>query len=226
MNDVPNPNPEPTNPTPMNTPEARTPTGEIIDQGNPAVSPVETKPNEPAAPAEPKPPSAGAPESYSDFSVPEGATLDKSAIERATPIFKELGLTQDQAQKLVDLYPTLTENVVKANNDAYVAMRESWVSELKADKEIGGKLDHVAAEIGKLKQQLPLAVRDAFNEAVNFTGAGDHPAVVKALYEISKLVNEGSHVAGAGPSEHGQNRNGVSKRPSLAGAMYPNLPSQ
>ena len=205
----------------MNSTDARTPDGTIIDQGNPAVPPVETKPNEPAAPAEPKPEPV-VPETY-DFRAPEGATLDTAAIERATPIFKELGLTQDQAQKLVDLYPKITENIVKANNDAYTAMREGWVSELKADKEIGGKLDHVAAEIGKLKQQLPAAVRDAFNEAVNFTGAGDHPAVVRALYEISKLVNEGSHVSGNGPSPNGQSRDGVSKRPSLAGAMYPNL---
>ena len=143
----------------MNSPEARTPTGEIIDQGN---SPVEVKPNEPTAPVEPKPDAPVVPESY-DFRAPEGATLDKSAVDAATPIFKELGLTQDQAQKLVDLYPKITENIVKANNDAYTAMREGWVSELKADKEIGGKLDHVAAEIGKLKQQLPAAVRDAFN---------------------------------------------------------------
>lgn len=206
----------------MNSPEARTPTGEIIDQGN---SPVEVKPNEPTAPVEPKPDAPVVPESY-DFRAPEGATLDKSAVDAATPIFKELGLTQDQAQKLVDLYPKITENIVKANNDAYTAMREGWVSELKADKEIGGKLDHVAAEIGKLKQQLPAAVRDAFNEAVNFTGAGDHPAVVRALYEISKLVNEGSHVSGNGPSPNGQSRDGVSKRPSLAGSLYPNLPSQ
>lgn len=208
----------------MNSTDARTPDGTIIDQGNPAVPPVETKPNEPAAPAEPKPEPV-VPETY-DFRAPEGATLDTAAIERATPIFKELGLTQDQAQKLVDLYPKITENIVKANNDAYTAMREGWVSEIKADKEIGGKLDHVAAEIGKLKQRLPEPMRDAFNEAVNLTGAGDHPAVVKALYEFAKIVNEGSHVAGAGPSPEGQNRNGVSKRPSLAGSLYPNLPSQ
>ena len=208
----------------MNSAEARTPSGEIIDQGNPPV-PIEAKPDA-DAPTEPKPAAAGAPESYTDFSAPEGATLDKSAVDAATPIFKELGLTQDQAQKLVDLYPTLTENIVKANNDAYTAMREGWVSEIKADKEIGGKLDHVAAEIGKLKQRLPEPMRDAFNEAVNLTGAGDHPAVVKALYEFAKLINEGSHVAGGGPSPEGQNRNGVSKRPSLAGSLYPNLPSQ
>ena len=88
----------PTNPTPTplaNDQASRTETGEIIDRS--ATPPT----NEPAA--EPKPGSA-APESYTDFSVPEGHTLDAAAIESATPLFRELGLSQDQAQKLVDFY--------------------------------------------------------------------------------------------------------------------------
>lgn len=208
----------------MNSPEARTPDGTIIDQA----PPVEAAPNAPES-VESKPaeaPAGGAPESYTDFRIPEGATVDKSAIDSATPVFKELGLTQDQAQKLVDLYPKLSGDIVKANNDAYVAMRESWITELKADKDIGGKLDHVAQEVGKLKSRLPDPVREALNEAMNFTGAGDHPAVVKALYEFAKLVNEGSHVTGAQPSPHGQAKSGVVNRPSLAAAMYPKLSTQ
>ena len=213
-------NSNPTTPPPeMNTPEARTPDGTIIDQSKPPeAAPVEAKTEE----AKP----AGAPETYADFVIPEGATVDKAAINAATPIFKELGLSQDQAQKLVDLYPKLTGDIVKANNDAYNAMREGWVSELKADKDIGSRLDHVSAEIGKLKARMPAEMQASFNEAMNLTGAGDHPAVVKMLFEFTKLVNEGSHVAGGGPSEHGQNRSGQSKRPSLAGAMYPNLSNQ
>ena len=223
MNDIVNPPTEPTtptNPTPeMNSPEARAPDGTILDQAKPPeAASTETKPEEV------KP--AGAPETYADFVIPEGTTVDKVAIEAATPIFKELGLSQDQAQKLVDLYPKLTGDIVKANNDAYIAMREGWVSELKADKDIGGRLDHVASEIGKMKARLPAPLQAELNEAFNLTGAGDHPAVVKALYEITKLVNEGSHVSGGGPSEHGQNRSGQSKRPSIAGAMYPNLTNQ
>ena len=205
----------------MNTPEARTPDGTIIDQAKPLIP--EAKPDAPEAkPAEAKP-DAAVPETYADFSLPEGATVDKSIIDSATPVFRELGLSQDQAQKLVDWYTKNGENIVKANNDAYESMREGWRNDLKADKDIGGKLDVVAAEIGKMKQQLPPAVRDAFNEAVNFTGAGDHPAVVRALYEFSKLVNEGSHVSGSGPSPHGQAKAGETKRPTLAAAMYPTL---
>lgn len=207
-------NPNPTTPPPeMNTPEARTPDGTIIDQSKPPeAAPVEAKPETPVVP-----------EAYADFTIPEGAELDKAAITEATPLFKELGLSQDGAQKLVDLYGKLSGGLVKANNDAYETMRTEWRDSLKADKDIGGKLDSVAAEIGKVKDRLPTTVRDAFNEAMNFTGAGDHPGVVKALYEISKLVNEGSHVSGSGPSPNGQSRSGETKRPSLAAAMYPNL---
>jgi hypothetical protein len=59
---------------------------------------------------------------------------------------------------------------------------------------------------------------------MNTTGMGDHPAIVRGLYELSKLVNEGTHVTGGAPSPHGQSKTGTSNRPSIAGAMYPNLP--
>ena len=103
----------PTNPTPTplaNDPAARTETGEIIDRS--ATPPA----NEPAP--EPKPGSA-APESYTDFSVPEGHTLDAAAIESATPLFRELGLSQDQAQKLVDFYSTQVGKI-NAENENYM----------------------------------------------------------------------------------------------------------
>ena len=79
----------------MNSPEARTSTGELIDQS------AAPKPETPATPGE------GAPETYADFTVPEGSTVSKEVIgESATPLFRELGLSQDQAQKLVDFYST------------------------------------------------------------------------------------------------------------------------
>ena len=111
-------NPTPTNPPLANDPAARTEMGEIIDRST-------TPPANESAP-ESKPESSGAPESYTDFSVPEGHTLDAAAIESATPIFRELGLTQDQAQKLVSFY---SEQIGKINaeNEGYMeAMRTQW----------------------------------------------------------------------------------------------------
>ena len=39
---------------------------------------------------------------YADFTMPEGLTIDEALLAEALPIFKELGLTQEQAQKMVD----------------------------------------------------------------------------------------------------------------------------
>lgn len=214
---------EPTTPmteTPLaNDPAARTETGEIIDRSKPA---------EPAGnPAEPaKPESVGAPEAYADFSIPEGHTLDAATIESATPIFRELGLSQDQAQKLVDFYSTQVGKI-NAENEGYMeTMRTQWREELKADKDIGGKLDQVKVEIGRAIDRLPPTVREPFKEAMNLTGAGDHPAVIKAIHAFASLIGEGTHVTGNAPSEHGQSKTGVSNRPSAAQSMYPNLPTR
>ena len=206
--------------TPLaNSPEARTETGEIIDRSKPA---------EPAGNlAEPKPESAaGAPEAYADFSIPEGHTLDTATIESATPIFRELGLSQDQAQKLVDFYSAKIGEINSQNEGFMEQMRTEWRNQLSADKEIGGKLDAVKVDIGRALDRIPAEVRTAYKEAMDLTGAGDNPAIIKAMYSLAQLVNEGTPVRGDGPSTHGQSRTGVETRPSAASAMYPNLPKR
>lgn len=206
--------------TPLaNSSEARTDTGEIIDQSKPA-EPAGDKP-----PVEPKP-TTGAPESYTDFSIPEGHTLDAAAIESATPIFRELGLSQEQAQKLVDFYSARVADMNKENEGYMEQMRTEWRNQLKEDKDIGGKLDAVKVNIGRAFDRMPEAVREPFKEAMNLTGAGDHPAVIKAMNYFAELVNEGTPVRGDAPSPHGQSRTGVDTRPSAASAMYPNLPKR
>lgn len=191
-----------------NTPEARTPTGEIKDAATP--------------PAE-QTPATGAPETYADFTAPEGLTLDKELVAEVTPIFKELGLSQEAAQRLMDFHTAkfgkTNELLAKSVED----MRADWRSQVMADKDIGGKIDQVKIELGRAKDRLPTEVRSAFDEAMNITGLGDHPAIVKGLYEMAKLMNEGSHVTGGGPSPNGQSKSGEVSRPTLAGALYPNL---
>ena len=190
-----------------NSPEARTSDGTIVDQ---AATPPATPP-------------AGAPEAYTNFTAPEGTTLDAATISEAAPIFKELGLSQEQAQKLVDFYSTKTGKINSDLSKAVDDMRAGWRNAVMADKDLGPKIDQVKIELGRAKDRLPAQVRSAFDEALNITGLGDHPAIVKGFYEMAKLVNEGTHVTGGGPSAEGQTAPGKSNRPTLAGALYPNL---
>src|SRR6266852_5763511 len=114
-----------------NQPEARASDGTLKDQSLPTTTPTpldktpsteegksflsgktESKEEpkvEPKLDADGKPivepkkeePVIGAPEKYADFRVPEGFKFDPEALTEAQATFKELGLTQDQAQKLV-----------------------------------------------------------------------------------------------------------------------------
>ena len=210
MSDEPNPNPTiPTEPPMPNTTEAREPDGTLKDASSP--------------PAPKEEASSGAPEAYADFKLPEGSELDKEIIDKALPLFKELNLPQEHAQKLVDFYNDINKASAAKLETVVQEMRTAWRNEAKADKDIGPKLDSVITEIGRAKDKLPEPIRNAFNQAMDLTGAGDHPAIVKGIYELARLVNEGTHVAGKGPSVESQSKDGKVSAPSLAGAMYPHL---
>jgi hypothetical protein len=88
----------------------------------------------------------GAPETYADFTAPEGVTLDKEAIAAALPMFKEMNLTQEQAQRLVTLQ---AENVQKAN-EAFAADKATRLQAIKDGKEFGGdKFEATSEAVGR-----------------------------------------------------------------------------
>ena len=174
---------------------------------------------------------SAAPEKYADFKAPDGYTIDPKTIEAATPIFKELGLSQEAAQKLVTFHTEQLLAAAKGPQDAYTATRTEWQSKVQADPELkaatsGGKtgLDAVKLDIGRALNSIgdPTLVNE-FKQAMDITGAGDHPAFVKAFWKLSQHLTEGTHVSGAGPSKHGQQAPDA-KPKSIANAMYPNLP--
>lgn len=239
-------------PAPLpNDDAARSTTGEILDaRDTPAAptadgstTPTPTTPTEPSEPTtkaedakapaatDAKPaPTTGAPEKYADFAAPDGYTLDAKLIETAAPIFKELGLTQDQAQKLVSLQAQQMIEAAKAPQAAYEAMRQEWRNKVSGDAEIKayateGKTgtDAVKVDIGRALATLPPDVANEFKAAMDVTGAGDHPAFVKAIWKLSQSVIEGKPVSGRGPSAHGQVDPSRPAKPTPAAAMYPNL---
>lgn len=233
----------PTSPPLMNDPNSRSPDGTIKDQSLPPTSTPTPKPEpdpngtlpppdpKPAEPG-PKPDATGAPDKYEAFTAPDGYTVDAAAIDAAVPIFRDLNLTQAQSQRLVDFYNTQMIAAAKAPSEAVETMRESWRNATKADADItkavtDGKsgIDAVKIDIGRALAHLPSAEATAFKEAMDLTGAGDHPAIVKGYWRFAQMVNEGKHVNGGGPSPHGQSKTGVAAKPSAAQAMYPTLPS-
>ena len=143
-------------------------------------------------------------------------------------MFKSWGLTQDQAQQAVDFYVEKSKEAVQAPFDFYQETRKGWQSEVKADPNLGGKLDVVRSTISRALDALgDPGLKASFQEAMDITGAGDHPAFVRTLYAMAQRLTEGTqHVQGLRPSPLGQNqRQRNVNEVSAAEALYPHLPS-
>jgi hypothetical protein len=195
----------------------------LKDQTLPVETPTTPATTDPSS--EPIPNPNAPPESYS-FKAPEGKELDKTFLDTATPVFKELGLSQDKAQKLVDTYNKLSDaNAAKLQADVKT-MQDGWQNEVKA--KYGVQLDEKLAEFGRFKDIIfadDKAARTKFEKALDLTGGGNHPDIVEGLIRAASKFTEGKHVSGAGPSPEGQRAPGKPAAPSAAQAMWPGLPS-
>jgi len=130
------------------------------------------------------------PEKY-EFKAPEGMTLDIAAVEKVTPLFKELKLTQEQAQKLVDVYATQ----VKSIHDAQAADFAKFVeSEKQATiKALGANYKE---ELSYAAKFLDKFANPKVRELFNGSGLGNNIEVIKMFIQAGKLVSEGKLIEG------------------------------
>lgn len=211
-------------PKPETTPEPKTPEPALKE---PEAKAPEAKPTEEKSliNGDKKDEPAGAPEKYEPFTLPEGATLDEKTMTSAQEVFKELGLPQATAQKLVDFHIAQTKAITDQINTTVRDTREGWRSEILKNPDLGNGTTlrpEVSARIGRTIDMLPNA--EAFRQAMDLTGTGDNPEFVKAFDYFARQLAEGSSVRGGKPSAEGQ-KNPSAPAKSAASALYPNLPS-
>jgi len=134
----------------------------------------------------------GAPEAY-EFKAAEGVELDTEALKDFEPVARELNLTNEQAQKLVDAYPKILAGVQQRQVEAWQKQTQDWAADVKADKEIGG--DKLTASLSKAQQALETFGTPELKEYLNETGLGNHPELVKAFVKIGKAMSEDNMVS-------------------------------
>lgn len=135
----------------------------------------------------------GAPEAY-EFKAAEGVDLDTDALKDFEPVARELNLTNEQAQKLVDAYPKILAGVQQRQADAWQATTEQWAADVKADKEIGG--DKLNGNLSAAQRALDQFGTPELKEYLNTTGLGNHPDLVKTFIKIGKAMSEDGMVSG------------------------------
>ncbi|EBS5434783.1 peptidase [Citrobacter freundii] len=136
----------------------------------------------------------GAPEKY-EFKPAEGQELDAAALEQFEPIARELNLTNEQAQKMVDLYGTKIMPMVQQQQvEAWQKTTEQWAADVKADKEIGG--DKLTGNLSAAQRALAQFGTPELKEYLEGTGLGNHPELVKAFVKVGKAMSEDGMVTG------------------------------
>lgn len=159
------------------------------------------------------------PEKYADFKLPEGVTLEPAQLTELQTVAKDLGLSQEAAQKFVDR--TLSDR--KAVETSMVTKQQAavkqaaldWKTQTEADPEVGGTA---------IKENLATAIkaRDQFatpelTKMLNDSGLGNHPEVVRFFFKVGKAMSEDKFTKGAAPGGV------VNSDAARAARMYPSM---
>lgn len=147
--------------------------------------------DDPADPADPAAAPAAAPAEAStyDLKLPEGMTLADEALSGVKARFAAANVPPDQAQALFDAHldgiRAATETAQKAVLDSWAATKAEWEAEIAADPEIGGaKQAESLSQISKgVDTLLGAKAGKAFRAALDATGAGSNPAIVRGLFK-------------------------------------------
>jgi hypothetical protein len=134
---------------------------------------------------------------YTDFIIPEGLEMNKEMVESFKPLAKELGLNQEQAQKLVDFQT----GFVKQQADNFKIEAENIAKELtnqtlKRLSENGKDYKKELVYADKAMMLLSADKRSALRETLDKSGVGRHPDLVEYFVEVGKRISEDSFVEG------------------------------
>jgi len=129
-----------------------------------------------------------APETYDKFILPDGMEMTNDQLNQATEVFKDLSLSQTQAQKLVDFEAKLSSQKDAGIQSAWDQVNQDWVEESKADSEFGG--EKLTASLVIAKAARDAYGNDKFTEMLEITGVGNHPEMIRFLAKVGKDVSE------------------------------------
>ena len=179
----------------------------LLNGGKPEDAKPEGETKKEASTEEPK----GAPEKY-EFQAPEGQTFTGDFLSAYEETARELNLSQDDAQKLIDkLSPVLEKGQIAQIE----AVRNEWTAQSRTDKEFGG--DKLDENLAVAKKSLDLHGTPEFKALLQNTGLGNHPEIIRFLFRVGKATSEDTFVkGGTGTQESPKDFN------SMASKLYPN----
>lgn len=130
-----------------------------------------------------------------EFSFAEGVEVDPDTLGNLKELAKELGLTQEQAQKIADLGAAQSQKWVALQEQAITEASTQWVEQVKSDKEIGG--DKLSENLGIAKRALDRFGTPELSKLLDESRLGNHPELIRTMYRIGKAISDDAVVPGS-----------------------------
>lgn len=166
----------------------------------PPVADGQQPPADPKAPPEGgKPP--GAPEQYADFTTPEGLALNADAVKDFAAFAKEKNLSQEDAQKFVDMGIKAVQAERTAVTEQIAKVQKEWAEASQVDKEFGG--DKLQENLAVAKKALDTFGTPELSKVLRESGMGNHPEVIRAFYRIGQKISGDTFVPGGAKPQGG-----------------------
>lgn len=134
-----------------------------------------------------------------DIKLSEGSPIDKGLVEDLVSFAKEKGLSQEQAQALVDREEQIVKDFAQAQAEAIAQQKEDWKKACATDKEIGGP--EFTKNIELTTRFLKKYGHESIVKHLEDSGLGNHPEVVRMFVKLAKDVGVGEDVV---PKEGGR----------------------
>jgi uncharacterized membrane-anchored protein YjiN (DUF445 family) len=165
---------------------AATPVVQASQETAATVVTTETKPETDASKE------AAKPEIKYELKASENSLLDQAKIDEVVAYAKANGLTNEQAQGLLNKEEALLKSFVTAQEDAqaeaFAKTTEEWKQQSMADKEIGGPDFNKNVEVAH--RAMKAFGNETLTKYLNESGLGNHPDVVRMFMRIGKAMSE------------------------------------
>jgi hypothetical protein len=138
---------------------------------------------------------------WSDFTLPEGVKLDDASLSTFKEVLGGELPPQERGQRLVDMHLQEMEKHRQAVSDHQINVwketQSQWRDAVKTDPELGGNRFNTTIQtcisavtrFGGNEQQ-----RAELLQALDYTGAGNNPAIIRLINNMASKLSEGSPV--------------------------------
>lgn len=134
----------------------------------------------------------GAPESYADFTIQEGAEVADNVLSGLNEVARDMDLSQEQAQKLLNLQILAQQEQQKFMTE----QNEKWIQEINDSPDYGGKKLDENKKLAALAKDRFIAI-PGFKELLNEPGVGNRLPMFAVMVELGKSLSDDSLVTGS-----------------------------